>query len=95
MEAAAIGTPVVLTENCGVAPLLAGIAGIVVKHETEGVARGVELVLSDGAFRERLSNGGKRAAGTLGWEEPVSAMEKLYSALAAAHRGDGQSAGQD
>ena len=95
MEAAAIGTPVVLTENCGVAPLLAGIAGIVVKHETDGVARAVELVLSDGTFRERLSNGGKRAAGTLGWEEPVSAMEKLYSALAAAHRGDGQSAGQD
>ena len=95
MEAAAIGAPVVVTENCGVAPLLAGIAGIVVKHETEAVARAVELVLSNGAFRERLSNGGRRAAGALGWEEPVSAMEKLYSALAAAHRGDRQSASQD
>ena len=95
MEAAACGTPVVVTENCGVAPLLAGIAGIVVKHETEAVARAVELVLSNGALRERLSNGGKQAAGTSGWEEPVSAMELLYSALAAAYRGDRQSAGQD
>jgi glycosyltransferase involved in cell wall biosynthesis len=95
MEAAAIGTPVVVTENCGVAPLLAGIAGIVVKHETEAVARAVELVLRDGELRERLSNGGKRTAGTLGWEEPVGAMERLYSALAAAYRRDRQSAGQD
>jgi len=95
MEAAAIGTPVVVTENCGVAPLLAGIAGIVVKHETEAVARAVELVLRDGALRERLSNGGKRAAGTLGWEEPVGAMERLYSGLVAGQPGNRQSAGQD
>ncbi len=95
VEAAACGTPVVVTENCGVAPLLAEIAGVVVKHETEAVARAVELILSDGAFRERLSNGGKKAAGTLGWEEPVSAMEKLYEKLAAAHVDDRQSAGHD
>lgn len=95
MEAAACGTAVVVTENCGAAPLLAGIAGIVVKHETEAVARAVELVLSDGALRGRLSDGGKRATGTLGWEGPVSAMEKLYSALAAAHRGDRQSASRN
>jgi glycosyltransferase involved in cell wall biosynthesis len=95
VEAAACGTPVVVTKNCGVAPLLAGIAGIVVRHETEAVARAVEQVLSDSKLRERLSEGGRKTAGTLGWEEPVSAMEKLYVALAAAHRGDRQSAGQD
>jgi glycosyltransferase involved in cell wall biosynthesis len=95
MEAAACGTPVVVTENCGVAPLLAGTAGIVVKHETEAVSTAVELILSNDAFRERLSNGGRKAAGTLGWDEPVSAMENVYARLAAAHGGDRQSAGQD
>ncbi len=95
LEAAACGTPVVVTENCGVAPLLEGIAGIVVQHETEAVARAVEQVLGDGKLRERLSEGGRTAAGRLGWEEPLSAMEKLYAALAAAHHGDRQSAGQD
>ena len=91
MEAAAIGTPVVLTENCGVAPLLAGMAGIVVTHETEAVARAVEQVLSDSKLREQLSEGGKKAAGKMGWDEPVSAMEKLYAALAGPYAAGGES----
>jgi glycosyltransferase involved in cell wall biosynthesis len=95
MEAATIGTPVVVTENCGVAPLLAGTAGIVVAHETEGVARAVEQVLSDSKLREQLSEAGKKTAGKLGWEEPVGEMEKLYAALAATHRDDRQSASRD
>jgi glycosyltransferase involved in cell wall biosynthesis len=94
-EAAACGTPVVVTENCGVAPLLTGTAGIAVAHETERVARAVEQVLSDSELRERLSEGGKKAAGKLGWGEPVSEMEKLYAELAASHHDDRQSAGRD
>ena len=94
MEAAAIGTPVVVTENCGVAPLLAGIAGIVVGHETERVARAVEQVLSDSKLRRQLSEGGKKAAGKLGWDGPVSAMEKLYGALAGPYAAVGESTGQ-
>src|SRR5262249_73954 len=31
-EAAACGTPVVVTENCGIAPLLDGKGGLVVRH---------------------------------------------------------------
>lgn len=95
VEAAACGTPVVVTENCGVAALLAGIAGIVVPHETEAVARAVEQILGDSKLSERLSEGGKQAARKLGWDEPVSEMEKLYSGLAAAHRDNRQSAGQE
>ena len=94
MEAAAIGTPVVVTENCGVAPLLAGLAGIVVGHETGRVARAVEQVLSDSKLREQLSEGGKKAAGKLGWDGPVSAMEKLYGALAGPYAAVGESTGQ-
>lgn len=81
-EAAASGTPVIVTENCGIAPLLMDAAGIVVRHETSEVGKAVQEVLSDGELRERLAQGGRRAAGRLGWEEPVAEMERLYLKLA-------------
>jgi glycosyltransferase involved in cell wall biosynthesis len=80
-ESAACGTPVIVTENCGIAPLLSDGAGIVVRHETSEVRKAVKEVLSDGALRERLAQGGRRAAGRLGWEEPVADMERLYLRL--------------
>ena len=81
-EAAACGTPVVVTEGCGIAPLLAGGAGLVVGHETLAVGQAVQHVLSDGALRDRLAQGGRSAARRLGWDEPVSEMAKLYEKLA-------------
>jgi glycosyltransferase involved in cell wall biosynthesis len=93
-EAAACGTPVVITENCGVAPLLEGIAGIVVPRETAAIAGAVEQVLGDSGLRTRLSEGGRMVAGRLGWDQPVEAMEKLYGRLAARPSIVGQSAGR-
>jgi glycosyltransferase involved in cell wall biosynthesis len=81
-EAAACGTPVVVTEGCGIAPLLAGTAAVVVRHETSAVAAAVNEVLFDEELRERLAQGGRGAARRLGWEGPVSEMERLYASLA-------------
>jgi glycosyltransferase involved in cell wall biosynthesis len=92
-EAAACGTPVVITKNCGVARLLDGIAARVVAHETAAVGRAVKEILSDPELRKRLSEGGKTAAGRLGWDEPVCAMEQIYAELAAQRPVGGQSAG--
>jgi len=94
-EAAACGTPVVITENCGVAPLLAGSAGLVVPHETAAVARAVQQVLTEPELRSRLSEGGKSTAGRLSWDQPVSAMESMYRELAARRPVVGQSASQE
>jgi len=80
-EAAACGTPVVVTEGCGVAPLLAGTAGLVVRHEIREVAEAVKEVLFDRGLRERLAEGGRSAATRLGWDGPVSEMERLYGSL--------------
>jgi glycosyltransferase involved in cell wall biosynthesis len=94
-EAAACGTPVVITENCGVAPLLKGMAALVVVHETAAVAEAVKAILSDTELRTRLSEGCRRTASRLGWEEPVYAMEQIYAELAAEPPVVGQSASQD
>lgn len=92
-EAAACGTAVVITENCGVARLLDGIAARVVPHETEAVARAVEEVLGNAELRSRMSEAGKKAAAGLGWDEPVSEMERIYATLAAQRQVVGQSLG--
>jgi glycosyltransferase involved in cell wall biosynthesis len=90
-EAAACGIPVVITDNCGVAPLLAGIAGIVVPREAKAIAGAIQQVLGDRELRTRLSEGGRKVAGRLGWDEPVEAMEELYGRLAAGPAIVGQS----
>jgi len=84
-----------MTENCGVAPLLRGIAALVVVHETEAVAEAVKALLIDSELRTRLSEGGRTTASRLGWGEPVQAMEQIYARLAARPPVVGQSAGQD
>jgi glycosyltransferase involved in cell wall biosynthesis len=94
-EAVACGTPVVITENCGVAPLLKGVAALVVAHEAAAVAEAVKVILSDSELRTRLSEGGRTTASRLGWEEPVYAMEQIYAELAARPPLVGQSASQD
>jgi glycosyltransferase involved in cell wall biosynthesis len=91
-EAAAFGTPVVVTENCGVARILQDRAAIVVKHETEELMRAVQQILRDPSVHQRLSEGGKRLRGELGWDEPVRQMEGLYSELAGRAVVVGQSA---
>jgi glycosyltransferase involved in cell wall biosynthesis len=92
-EAAACGTPVVITKNCGVARLLDGIAALVVAHETTALAQAVKEILSHLELRMRLSEGGRTAASRLGWDEPVYAMEQIYAELAAQRPVGGQSAG--
>jgi glycosyltransferase involved in cell wall biosynthesis len=85
-EAAAAGTPVVVTEGCGIAPLLAGVAGLVVPHKAEAIAHGIERLLTEADLRAQFAAGCKEAASRLGWEEPAQEMEALYRQLVGAER---------
>jgi glycosyltransferase involved in cell wall biosynthesis len=80
-EAAAVGTPVVVTEGCGVAPLLADVAGLVVPHDPGAVAQAVERVLTEPALSRRLAAGGRQIAAQLGWGELAKRMESFYGQL--------------
>ena len=81
-EAVAAGTPVVVTDQCGVAPLLAGRAGLVVPHDAAKIADAIRRILSEPELREQLKAGSALAVSQLGWEEPVREMEDLYGKLA-------------
>jgi glycosyltransferase involved in cell wall biosynthesis len=83
-EAAAAGTPVIVTEECGIAPLLAGVAGLVVPHDAEAIAHAIERLLVESGLRARLAAGSREVASRLGWEEPAAEMEALYGRLVGA-----------
>jgi glycosyltransferase involved in cell wall biosynthesis len=82
-EAVGAGTPVVVTENCGVAPLLAGVAGLVVPHDAAALSEALRRLLIDSVLQARLSAGCAEVTSRLGWAEPAAAMESLYATLVA------------
>jgi len=83
-EALAVGTPVIVTEQCGIAPLLKGVAGLVVPHDETALRQALRRVLEDGGLYGELQKGCERALAALSWDEPVREMEMIYSRLAGA-----------
>jgi len=78
-EAIASGTPVIVTEQCGIAPLLVNEAGLVVKHEVQDLKEALSRVLADEELRGHLHVGCAKVTLGLGWDGPVQEMECLYS----------------
>jgi glycosyltransferase involved in cell wall biosynthesis len=79
-EAVACGTPVIVTDRCGIAPLIEGRAGLVIPHELEALVRALHQ-LSDVSLRERMKLGCIEVARGLGWEQPLAETEALYAEL--------------
>jgi glycosyltransferase involved in cell wall biosynthesis len=81
-EAAAAGTPVVVTDRCGVASFLRAGEALVVPDEREAVVAAVARVLDDGDLREMLAAGGRAAAARMSWEHVTDVQELVYRAAA-------------
>jgi glycosyltransferase involved in cell wall biosynthesis len=81
-EAVAAGTPVIVTEQCGIGPLLADEAGLVVRHDAAALSEALLRVLDEGQLRARLAAGCAKVTSQLGWDEPIREMEALYARLA-------------
>ena len=88
-EAVASGTPVVVTEQCGIAPLLRDQAGVVVSHQAHDVADALSRILTDEELRRHLQAGCAKVTLDLGWGEPVREMERLYAACLSGRAGQG------
>jgi len=80
-EAVAAGTPVIVTDKCGIAPLLADVAGLVVRHDAGAIAQAIARVLCEPGLHARLSAGCKKTAAKLDWDQPAEQMENLYEQL--------------
>lgn len=79
-EAIACGTPVVVTDRCGIAPLVEGRAGLVISHECEALIRALDE-LSHSGLRMCMKLGCKEVARGLVWEQPLAETEALYAQL--------------
>jgi glycosyltransferase involved in cell wall biosynthesis len=89
-EAVAAGTPVIVTEQCGIAPLLANEAGIVVRHDEVALSEALVRVLGDSELRGHLKAGCAKVTLRLGWESPIRDMEKLYVRCVSQGPGQGE-----
>jgi glycosyltransferase involved in cell wall biosynthesis len=80
-EAIACNTPVLVTDQCGIAPLVDGRAGLVVPCDVDGLRAGLRRLIDDKNLREQLRDGCEAVARNLSWEEPVEIMERIYESL--------------
>jgi glycosyltransferase involved in cell wall biosynthesis len=83
-EAAAAGTPVVVSDRCGIAPFFREGEALVVPYEREAVVEAVRRVVSDSALREQLARGGVQAARRNSWDRVTDRQEEIYRAVVAA-----------
>jgi glycosyltransferase involved in cell wall biosynthesis len=85
-EAVACGTPVLVTDRCGIAPIVDRRAGVVVPHDCAALEAGLGRILDDPAFAADLRAGCPAVARSLGWAEPLAEMESLYRDLISERR---------
>jgi glycosyltransferase involved in cell wall biosynthesis len=77
-EAAAAGTPVVLTDRCGVAELLDDGGGLVVPCAAESIREAIARVLAEPELRARLVEGGRAVAARTTWDDVAARQEEIY-----------------
>lgn len=76
-EAAACGTPAIVTDRCGIAPFL-GDAGVVVEHDLGQLSAALKRFLDVKDSRAQYENGCKELVQKLSWEGPLNSTEELY-----------------
>jgi len=81
-ESVAAGTPVIVTDQCGIAPLLDGVAGMVVQHSASSIAGTLSTLLHEPTLYTELKNGCATAVQRLDWGLPTREMDSLYKKLA-------------
>jgi glycosyltransferase involved in cell wall biosynthesis len=81
-EAAAAGTPVVVSDRCGVAGFFEEGEALVVPYERRAVVDAIRRVLADETLRERLARGGPAAAQRTSWDRVTGVQEEIYREVA-------------
>jgi glycosyltransferase involved in cell wall biosynthesis len=81
-EAAAAGTPVIVSDRCGIARSFRDGEALVVPYERSAVIEAIRRVLSDSTLRDQLARGGPRAARRTSWDRVADTQESIYRAVA-------------
>ena len=81
-EAVAAGVPVLLTETCGIAPVIHGRAGLAVPLGIDNLASGMRVML-DPVTRDQFLVKREEVKHDLSWDEPIAQTEELYREILA------------
>jgi glycosyltransferase involved in cell wall biosynthesis len=81
-EAAAAGTPVIVSDRCGVASFFEDGEALVVPYDGPAVVNAVRRVLSDEDLRAGLARGGVAAARRTSWDRVTDLQEQIYRDVA-------------
>jgi len=84
-EAAASGTPVVVTDRCGVSEVLGPRGALVVSHDRGSLLEAVRSVLHDSDVATGLSFWGREIAAANAWPIIVERQEHIYREALAQH----------
>jgi glycosyltransferase involved in cell wall biosynthesis len=78
-EALACGTPVVVTDRCGIANIVKDKGGLVVQYEAESIAESLRRMLEGDSLRQKYGKDGQALVREkYGWEAIAAEMEKVY-----------------
>lgn len=77
-EAVLAGVPVVVTEQCGIAPLVRDRVGLVAAPTAEQFGASLARVLTDRALYQQFKSNCSVVGQELSWNEPLDAMDRLY-----------------
>ncbi len=82
LEAWACGTPVIITDRCGIADIVDGRAGCVVEYDKDQMRNAIIKILSDEELRRGFREEGRKLVkNEFGWEGVVLDIEKIYLSL--------------
>ena len=81
-EAVAAGTPVIVTDRCGIAPLLAGVAGLMVPHSAASLSQAITSLMHNTPMYQDMKEGCATAMQSLDWALPTREMDSLFRQLA-------------
>lgn len=77
-EAVACGTPVIVSDRCGIAPLIDQRAGLVTSYDAQAIARTLGELLGNATLYQRLRGGCPKVAEEISWEGLVRGMQDSY-----------------
>jgi glycosyltransferase involved in cell wall biosynthesis len=83
LEALACGTPVIVTDRCGIADVIDGKAGLAVPYDKDRLSDAILRMLSDDKMRQQFREKGKLLVRErYNWGKIVEQVEGLYRAVA-------------
>jgi glycosyltransferase involved in cell wall biosynthesis len=77
-ESIAAGTPVIITDRCGIAPFIRDRVGLVVSPNQHELEQAIVTLLSNTSLYKRFELACSDVAKEFSWDQPAASMEKLY-----------------